>query len=290
MEKETKANWSAKDYFLTYSKCPLSLEDFLLFLKHKFIHWNWIAVSQEHHEDGSLHLHAAVQSTKVKVANEKNLRWHNYMPNIQIRRGTYEQVMTYLKKEQFGIIEIGEFKRHKTKQELTAEKNELILSTPLPLLVKDGSISIFNYQQLKKAKNAYSLDSVKPPAIIKRECFWIYGDPGCGKTYYVRTLYDTIFVKPQNKWWDGYCGEDVVLLDDFDCKMLGHYIKIWADCYSFNVELKGDTIIPSYTKFYITSNYLPETIFSDDPTLAAAVRRRFKFAKINLDYTLSYDN
>lgn len=28
------------------------------------------------------------------------------------------------------------------------------------------------------------------------------------------------------KWWDGYQGKDTVILDDFDCKELGHLL--WA--------------------------------------------------------------
>ena len=38
-----------------------------------------------------------------------------------------------------------------------------------------------------------------------------------------------LFVKAQNKWFDGYDGESNILLDDYDCgTALGHLLKIWC--------------------------------------------------------------
>jgi len=70
------------------------------------------------------------------------------------------------------------------------------------------------------------------------------------------------------------------LLEDLDTDVLGHYIKIWADRYACTGEVKGGTVPLQFKTFVITSNYTPEQLFAKDPTMAAAVRRRFTFTHL----------
>ena len=40
-----------------------------------------------------------------------------------------------------------------------------------------------------------------------------------------------LYVKSLNKWWDGYEGEEIVCIDDFEDpkRIFGWYLKTWAD-------------------------------------------------------------
>jgi len=109
---------------------------------------------------------------------------------------------------------------------------------------------------------------------------WICGPPGCGKSRWVRHYYggDELYDKQLNKWWDGYVAEQYVLLDDFDIHhaCLGSHLKRWADRYSFPAEWKGGKTDIRPVHIFVTSNYHPDEIWTDEkekPILMAIMRR-----------------
>jgi len=289
-KKTKRFRLSGKNFFLTYPKCDMSRSEAANMLNHKLA-CDYMIVAQEMHQDGTPHLHAMITAKqKAQITNSNFFDLGVFHGNYQTARKT-DDVRQYIMKADEYPLEIGLYASNdQSVVQKRALENKKIIETPLHELVDSGDISLFSYQVLTQAKNLYMLDKMDVPEYMPKNCLWIYGNTGIGKSRYVRDNYPGLFYnKPQNKWWDGYKGEKVILLDDFDLKgeCLGHYLKIWADCYSFNAEVKGSTIKPCFETFIITSQYLPKDIFCQgidqtkwDDQMRQAIERRFKLVTI----------
>jgi len=106
---------------------------------------------------------------------------------------------------------------------------------------------------------------------------WIWGPSGCGKSKSARDRFPDAYIKdPKEKWWDGYTGQDTVIIDDFDkyqVAMSGE-MKRWCDYYPFPAQIKGSTLFIRPARIIVTSNYVPEEIWQDVNTLEP-INRRF---------------
>jgi len=113
--------------------------------------------------------------------------------------------------------------------------------------------------------------------------FWFYGEAGSGKSRTARQQYPGAYIKNCNKWWDGYQGQEAVIIDDVDTthSCLGHHFKLWADRYAFQAEVKGGSRMIRPKAVVITSQYHPNQIWQDEETLAA-INRRFKLVKFSV--------
>ena len=78
------------------------------------------------------------------------------------------------------------------------------------------------------------------------------------------------FFKQQNKWWDTYDEKriKVVLIEDAVINSLRSFpekVKVWADAYWFQAEIKNGQIIVNPQKwfFIVTSNYTIDEIWPE---------------------------
>ena len=67
----------------------------------------------------------------------------------------------------------------------------------------------------------------------------------------------------QKFWFDGYDGQEILLLDEFTGQCTPKQFQRLLDHYVIRLESKGDTVVSNWTKIYITSNLHPEQWFDN---------------------------
>jgi len=118
---------------------------------------------------------------------------------------------------------------------------------------------------------------------------WYHGLTGTGKTRAVAELVkekDAYWCNPTNKWWDGYDGHDVIVIDD----MRGSFCSFSTllrilDRYEYRVEYKGGYRQLLAKEIYITSCLSPremyfENTFDDNSDRIDQLLRRIDEIKI----------
>lgn len=91
---------------------------------------------------------------------------------------------------------------------------------------------------------------------------WYYGPPGCGKTRAVFDEFPGVYRVLSHKWWDGYTGQQVVLVDDIRvgwCKF-EELLRI-TDRYPFRVEVKGGSREVQFRTIIFTSPFEPTEVY-----------------------------
>jgi Putative viral replication protein/RNA helicase len=192
---------------------------------------------------------------------------------VRARNSTNQQAADYCKKDG-EYTEYGVLNQQGKRNDLLEIAKKLDAGASLrDVAVSAPDTYIRNYRGIANYKalitNDYTPEGLRG--------YWFVGAPGSGKSRTARDENPGAYLKAQNKWWDGYAGEKVVILDDLDKGAigLGHHLKIWADRYAFTGEIKGGIVKTAYDKFIVTSNYFIEDLWKDDKEMCAAINRRF---------------
>lgn len=125
--------------------------------------------------------------------------------------------------------------------------------------IADKHFSTFLYHD--RSIISYILTKVPARAgQIAPEVFVYYGKPGTGKTRkaFNQVLHTNYYFKDHTKWWNGYSGQEWVIIDDYDGSGIPYReLLMILDRYPHKIEYKGGVMELGTTKFIITSNRHP---------------------------------
>lgn len=137
----------------------------------------------------------------------------------------------------------------------------------------EPDIFVRYYHSLARISKDYM--SVPPRGIQNVRVYW--GVSGSGKSHMAHEeAGDSYYSKaPLTKWWDGYKGEQNIIIDEFRGKIDVTHLLKWFDKYPCTGEVKGGAVPLQTCNWWITSNLSPEQWYEDlDNETVLALRRR----------------
>lgn len=136
----------------------------------------------------------------------------------------------------------------------------------------DAQTYVCHYNSLKRIM----IDNMKAEE-CEREVRVYWGETGLGKSRkaWEEATFDAYPKDPNTKFWDGYRGQENVVMDEFRGLISISHLLRWLDRYPVCVETKGSGCVLRAKRIWITSNLDPRDWYQnlDQPTLNALLRR-----------------
>lgn len=219
---------------------------------------------KEQGESGTVHYQGYIEFKNARTLSSVR-RSCDPSAHWELRRGTQEQAIKYASKEDTRLegpwlhgTKKGQGRRtdvHSLRDHVLAHQ-----SSAREILYSDSVNALAKFPQFYKmltSLNRPQYDSTAPPIQVELH----YGEAGTGKTrqVYERFEQDDIYFMPpgQHNWFDGYDGQSVLVLDDFDGKMPLNALLRRIDRYPVQLPIKGSFVWRRAKTIVITSNMHP---------------------------------
>lgn len=135
-----------------------------------------------------------------------------------------------------------------------------------------ADVRVLHYRTLRTIASDFSR-----PIAVERTVQVFYGPPGTGKSRraWQEAGLDAYPKDPRSKFWDGYQGEENVVIDEFRGGVDIAHVLRWFDRYPVRVEIKGASSVLRSRNIWITSNIHPTLWYPmlDELTMGALLRR-----------------
>lgn len=233
----------------------------------------------EHTKEMKRHIQGYIELTTPLRINAVKEILESGTAHLEARRGSRNQARDYCMKPESRVpntlpIELGTWESGgQGKRNDLRELTEMIKKgTNLKDITENFPVGMLKYHRgIEKMINIFH-----KPIHEERQVMVFWGQPMTGKSEKAWTLCPNAYSKPEGDWWDGYCGQTEVIIDDFvpGAIKIGTLLKI-LDKYDMQVPIKGGFTPWRATTIILTSNFHPNDWFPDAPdvTKTALYRR-----------------
>lgn len=194
---------------------------------------------------GKLHFQGFVVFNKTaRMPKAKEWIGAGSETHLESRKGSREQARIYCTKD-YKFTEFGKFEALTISEIL--KKNIQWIKDNEPLMYCRYHKGIEKLQHKKG-------DKWRPV-----EVHVLWGKTGTHKTRTVMEMDSVYKIDPPYTWWDGYNGEEILLIDDYKTGHIqrGMLLNL-LDGYRLRLETKGGHTWALWNKVYITTNFNPE--------------------------------
>lgn len=140
------------------------------------------------------------------------------------------------------------------------------------ILEVEPSVRVQHYRTLRRISQDYAQAG---PLVRTTYVLWGHTGTGKSKTAWERAGMEAYPKDPRSIWWDGYEGQEFVVIDEFRGGIdIAHLLR-WTDRYPLRLPIKGGYVVPKFHTIYITSNLSPNDWYPDcDSDTLEALKRR----------------
>lgn len=224
----------------------------------KNIKCNYMIIGSEIGENGTPHLQGYVYIPNARSLSgmiKKDFKGCH----LEITKGTPEQNKIYCSKQEI-IYETGELPQKGKRTDLKKIKDEIINEnrTVDDIALEDPDI-VHKYGRTLMLLEDIRLRNVERTEMTT--CTWYYGKTGTGKshrTYERDSKKGNRYIVPRDgDWWDGYVGQETVILNDFRGRIQYEEMLQMIDKYPYHVRRRGRAPRPFTSKHVIITSSLP---------------------------------
>lgn len=254
---------------------------------------DYIAFNEKHHsvikycvwqrekcpETGRLHFQGYIELNKaIRFTGLKKIIGECH---VEPRKGTRDQARAYCMKEDTRVDGPWEFPNPEAFDSKQGKRNDL---NEIAVSIKENGLTstissypdmFVKYHKGMTALAAHELRQKVPKwRDLTVSVFW--GEANSGKTRRAFDLAGDSWFKldfAKDVWWDGYLGEESIIIDDFYGWIPYTQLLNILDGYPIRLQVKGGFTYACYTKVFITSNKHPSTWYPQIG-LSPALERR----------------
>lgn len=217
---------------------------------------SYVCYGKEVGDQGTPHLQGYLELSERKRGTAIRKLDGLSRAHLEVRKGTQSEAITYCQKEadfyEFGTkSEVAQGQR----TDLEEVKEALDTGSSIAEIAENHFSSFVRYE-----RSFRSYQQLRTPRISREvEVYILWGKSGTGKTRIIFETFPDVFICPDPtlKWFDGYEGEDVILIDEYRGEAASSFVLRVLDRYPLRVPIKCGFREMKATKIFITSNMPP---------------------------------